>query len=187
MTNDSMTDLQGPPRRRGCPLPARQVPTDRQARRPAPGRSPGCGPGATRSSSPRAAARAGTSRSGGRAPTRRPRAPRSPCRQRPRLRISRPRRRRNRQTQIGPAGGCRAGRSDSGTRVEVAGIEPASFSTSPGLLRAQPAVLFSAPAVTQASCRRAQPLLVVPSSPAAGLNGRSSSLMPDTGPEELPG
>ena len=37
--------------------------------------------------------------------------------------------------------------------VEVAGIEPASFSTSPGLLRAQPAVDFSAPAVTQASRR----------------------------------
>jgi site-specific DNA recombinase len=42
--------------------------------------------------------------------------------------------------------------------VEVAGIEPASFSTSPRLLRVQPAVLFSAPAVTQASCRRAQSL-----------------------------
>jgi hypothetical protein len=61
-----------------------------------------------------------------------------------------------------------------GTRVEVAGIEPASFSTSPGLLRAQLAVLFSAPAVTQASCRRAQPLLGVPPNPAAGLGGGSS-------------
>ena len=40
-----------------------------------------------------------------------------------------------------------------GTRVEVAGIEPASFSTSPGLLRAQPAADFLAPAVTQASRR----------------------------------
>jgi len=36
--------------------------------------------------------------------------------------------------------------------VEVAGIEPASFGDEPGLLRAQPAALFSAPAVTQASC-----------------------------------
>ncbi len=71
--------------------------------------------------------------------------------------------------------------------VEVAGIEPASFSTSPRLLRVQPAVLFSAPAVTQASCRRAQSLLDVPASPATGLSGKSSSLMPDTGPEELPG
>ncbi len=35
--------------------------------------------------------------------------------------------------------------------VEVAGIEPASFGTEPGLLRAQPAARFSAPAVTQAS------------------------------------
>jgi len=58
--------------------------------------------------------------------------------------------------------------------VEVAGIEPASFSTSPGLLRAQPAVVFSAPAVTQASRRRAQSLLGVPLSPATGLSGGSS-------------
>src|SRR5262249_11697967 len=71
--------------------------------------------------------------------------------------------------------------------VEVAGIEPASFSTSPGLLRAQPALLFSAPAVLQASRRRAQSLLGVPLIPATGVSGRSSSLMPDTGPEELPG
>jgi hypothetical protein len=71
--------------------------------------------------------------------------------------------------------------------VEVAGIEPASFSTSPGLLRVQPAAIFSAPAVMQASCRRAQPLLVVPSNPVAGLDGGSSLLMPDTGPEALPG
>src|SRR5215470_12320685 len=71
--------------------------------------------------------------------------------------------------------------------LEVAGIEPASFSTSLGLLRAQPAVVFSAPAVSQASRRRAQSLLGVPLSPATGLNGGSSLLMPDTGPEELPG
>src|SRR5262245_39629730 len=58
--------------------------------------------------------------------------------------------------------------------VEVAGIEPASFSTSPGLLRAQPAVVFSAPAVSQASRRRAQSLLDVPLNPATGPNGGSS-------------
>jgi len=55
--------------------------------------------------------------------------------------------------------------------VEVAGIEPASFDGSSGLLRVQPAVLFSAPAVTQASCRRAQSLLAVPVSPVTGLPG----------------
>jgi len=58
--------------------------------------------------------------------------------------------------------------------VEVAGIEPASFDFISGLLRAQPAVLFSAPAVTQASCRRAQPLFVFPSSPATGVLGGAS-------------
>jgi len=52
--------------------------------------------------------------------------------------------------------------------VEVAGIEPASFSTSPGLLRAQPAVFFSAPAITQARRRRAQPLFDFPGGPVAG-------------------
>jgi len=35
----------------------------------------------------------------------------------------------------------------------VAGIEPASFGGSSRLLRAQPAVVFSAPAVAQAPCR----------------------------------
>jgi site-specific DNA recombinase len=74
-----------------------------------------------------------------------------------------------------------------GVLVEVAGIEPASFGSLPGLLRAQPAVFFSAPAVTQASCRRAQSLLDVPPGPATGPGGGSSLLMPDTGPEELPG
>ncbi len=58
-------------------------------------------------------------------------------------------------------------------RVEVAGIEPASFSTSPGLLRAQLALLFSAPAITQARRRQAQPLFDVPPSPAAGSGGGS--------------
>ncbi len=67
------------------------------------------------------------------------------------------------------------GRGSSKTAlVEVAGIEPASFSTSPGLLRAQPALLFSAPAVTQASHRQAQSLFDVPTSPATGLSGESS-------------
>jgi len=53
--------------------------------------------------------------------------------------------------------------------VEVAGIEPASFGGDQGLLRAQPAVLFSAPAVTQASCRRAQSLLDVLLHPVTGI------------------
>lgn len=48
--------------------------------------------------------------------------------------------------------------SSKSVMVEVAGIEPASFVGRTGLLRVQPAVLFSAPAVTQASCRRAQSL-----------------------------
>lgn len=55
--------------------------------------------------------------------------------------------------------------------VEVAGIEPASFNPKSGLLRAQPAVLFSAPAITQASRRRAQPLFDFPIAPVAGLIG----------------
>jgi len=58
--------------------------------------------------------------------------------------------------------------------VEVAGIEPASFSASPGLLRAQPASIFSAPAVLQAGRRRAQSLFSVPLSPATGRSGGSS-------------
>lgn len=40
--------------------------------------------------------------------------------------------------------------------VEVAGIEPASGGSEPGLLRAQSAALFSAPAITQTSRGRAQ-------------------------------
>jgi len=44
------------------------------------------------------------------------------------------------------------GGSSKAVMVEVAGIEPASFDFISGLLRAEPAVLFSAPAVTQASC-----------------------------------
>ncbi len=52
--------------------------------------------------------------------------------------------------------------------VEVAGIEPASFGDKPGLLRAQRAVVFSAPPVTHASRCRAQSLFGVPHSPVAG-------------------
>jgi len=37
--------------------------------------------------------------------------------------------------------------------LEVAGIEPASFGDLWRLLRAQPAAVFSAPAVAQAPCR----------------------------------
>ena len=49
--------------------------------------------------------------------------------------------------------------------VEVAGIEPASFGEQPGLLRAQRAVVFSAPPVTHASRCRAQSLCDVPMPP----------------------
>jgi DNA invertase Pin-like site-specific DNA recombinase len=59
--------------------------------------------------------------------------------------------------------------------VEVAGIEPASSSASPGLLRAQLALLFSAPAITQARRRQAQPLFDVPPGPATGSGGDPSS------------
>lgn len=61
--------------------------------------------------------------------------------------------------------------SSNATWVEVAGIEPASFNPKTGLLRAQPAVLFSAPAITQASRRRAQPLFGFPIIPVAGSIG----------------
>jgi MFS family permease len=59
--------------------------------------------------------------------------------------------------------------------VETAGIEPASFGTLPGLLRAQLAVLFSAPAITQARRRQAQPLFAVPPGPATGSDGNPPS------------
>src|SRR5215471_1674819 len=79
---------------------------------------------------------------------------------------------------LGPPGNIRitgAGRRPADNLlVEVAGIEPASFGTSPGLLRAQPALLFSAPAVLQACRRRAQSLFGVPLIPATGLSGGSS-------------
>jgi hypothetical protein len=64
---------------------------------------------------------------------------------------------------------------DETRSVEVAGIEPASFSASPGLLRAQLALLFSAPAITQARRRQAQPLFDVPPGPATGSGGDPSS------------
>ena len=69
----------------------------------------------------------------------------------------------------------RAASLSEGRLVEVAGIEPASFSASPGLLRAQLALLFSAPAITQARRRQAQPLFDVPPGPAAGSGGDPSS------------
>jgi hypothetical protein len=63
----------------------------------------------------------------------------------------------------------------AGSFVEVAGIEPASFSASPGLLRAQLAALFSAPAIMQARRRQAQSLFDVPPGPATGSGGDPSS------------
>lgn len=53
--------------------------------------------------------------------------------------------------------------------MEVPGIEPGSFVGDQGLLRAQPAVFFSAPTVTQASCRRAQSLFAVLRHPVTGM------------------
>ena len=67
------------------------------------------------------------------------------------------------------------GLSDAGwskaALVEVAGIEPASFGEQSGLLRAQRAVVFSAPPVTHASRCRAQSLCDVPYSPVTGKIG----------------
>jgi hypothetical protein len=51
----------------------------------------------------------------------------------------------------------------------------------------QSAVRFSAPAVTQTSCRRAQSLLDVPAGPVTGPLGGAPLSTPDTGPEALPG
>jgi len=79
-----------------------------------------------------------------------------------------------RQQRTPPVHDAAASLSD-GRFVEVAGIEPASFSASPGLLRAQLAALFSAPAITQARRRQAQPLFDVPPGPAAGSGGNPSS------------
>jgi site-specific DNA recombinase len=55
--------------------------------------------------------------------------------------------------------------STTSVLVEVAGIEPASSGEQSGLLRAQRAVVFSAPPVTHASRCRAQSLLGVPKPP----------------------
>lgn len=56
-------------------------------------------------------------------------------------------------------------------RVEMAGIEPASNGAKTGLLRVQFAALFSAPAITRTSRRRAQSLFDFPLNPVTGLNG----------------
>ena len=53
--------------------------------------------------------------------------------------------------------------------VEMRGFEPLSFGTFPVLLRAQPALLFSAPAITQARRRRAQSLFDFLACPVTGL------------------
>ena len=71
--------------------------------------------------------------------------------------------------------------------VEVRGIEPLSFGTFPVLLRAQPALLFSAPAITQARRRRAQSLFDFLACPVTGLASLAFLLMPGSGPKALPG
>jgi hypothetical protein len=53
--------------------------------------------------------------------------------------------------------------------VEVQGFEPWSIETFPVLLRAQPALFFSAPAITQARRRRAQSLFDFLAGPVTGL------------------
>jgi len=52
--------------------------------------------------------------------------------------------------------------------LEMSGFEPESSGTFPSLLRAQPAVLFSAPAITQARRRRAQSLFGFLACPVTG-------------------
>ena len=60
--------------------------------------------------------------------------------------------------------------------VEVAGIEPASFDASPGLLRAQFALPLLGPTVhANESVWRAQSLFGVPRVPATGTRSESSS------------
>jgi hypothetical protein len=51
----------------------------------------------------------------------------------------------------------------------MAGIEPASNGAESGLLRVQFAVLFSAPAITRTSRRRAQSLFGFPLHPVTGI------------------
>lgn len=53
--------------------------------------------------------------------------------------------------------------------VEMAGIEPASNGAKTGLLRVQSAVIFSAPAITRTSRRRAQSLFGFPLHPVTGI------------------
>ncbi len=53
--------------------------------------------------------------------------------------------------------------------VEMAGIEPASNGAESGLLRVQFAALFSAPAITRTSRRRAQSLFDFPLHPVTGI------------------
>jgi hypothetical protein len=55
--------------------------------------------------------------------------------------------------------------------VEMAGIEPASNGAESGLLRVQFAAIFSAPAITRTSRRRAQSLFGFPFDPVTGPNG----------------
>src|SRR3954467_7145843 len=79
---------------------------------------------------------------------------------------------------------CRS--AADGTLLEVAGIEPASSGTSTGLLRAQLAVVFSAPPFTRARRCRAQSLLGFPPAPVTGTDGDPPSDA-RSGPEALPG
>lgn len=71
--------------------------------------------------------------------------------------------------------------------VEMAGIEPASCGAESGLLRAQSAVLFSAPAVTRTSCRRAQSLFDFLLGPVTGPRSLDPLLMPGSGSGSTPG
>lgn len=77
--------------------------------------------------------------------------------------------------------------SSKAALVEMAGIEPASCGAEPGLLRAQSAVLFSAPAVTRTSCRRAQPLFDFLQGPVTGPRSLVPLMMPGSGSGTAPG
>jgi len=74
-----------------------------------------------------------------------------------------------------------------GVAVEVAGIEPASFGTEPGLLRAHPAIAFLSPSSYTGKPLTGSAAVGVPTDPAAGPAGGAFSLMPDTGSKALPG
>ena len=60
-------------------------------------------------------------------------------------------------------------RSENLLIVEMAGIEPASNGAESGLLRVQSAAIFSAPAITRTSRRRAQSLFGFPLHPVTGI------------------